>query len=111
MEKMDQCANNFIKVCAEKQFHMMFHEMLQGVKGVFSVICVPGKDQNGTLLLKINKLTCNKLNYLPIEFLKYSECYQLVTVKECEIISKKFRENAMMHNLNSNTTDQKNFCW
>ena len=50
MEKMDKCASSFIQVCAKKQFQEMFHEMLQGVKGVFSVICVPGKDQNGKLL-------------------------------------------------------------
>lgn len=59
---MDQCANNFIKTCAEKRFHIMFHEMLQGVKGVFNVICVPGKDQNGMFFVTKMFLQNFKLN-------------------------------------------------
>ncbi len=47
MEKMDACASNFVKTCAKKQFQEMFQEMMQGVKGVFSIICASGNDQSG----------------------------------------------------------------
>ncbi len=108
---MDHCASSFIEICAKKQFQEMFHEMMQGVKGVFGIICVPGKDQDGTMLLKLGELLCNSKHLSFSEYLQYSECYQLVTVKECNAITNKFRKNVKAHNLNGNTTDQKDFCW
>jgi hypothetical protein len=47
LKNVDHCTSRFIQACTMRESHVMYQEMVHGVKAMLTGICAPGKTQSG----------------------------------------------------------------